>query len=79
MSAMTIRLAPDLKVRLERLAETTRRSKSFLAAEAIRNFVDLNDWQADEVRKAVAEADREDFASAERVDEVFETWGVRAG
>ncbi|MDE0451543.1 MAG: CopG family transcriptional regulator [Gammaproteobacteria bacterium] len=79
MAAMTIRLAPDLKVRLERLAETTRRSKSFLAAEAIRNFVDLNDWQADEVRKAVAEADREDFASAERVDEVFETWGVRAG
>ena len=75
----TIRLSPDLKARVERLAETTRRSKSFLAAEAIRNFVDLNDWQVGEVRKAIAEADRADFASAEQVDEVFENWGVRAG
>ena len=80
MSAtMTIRLAPDLKDRLERLAEVTRRSKSFLAAEAIRDFVDLNEWQVGEIQKAVAEANREDFASAERVDEVFGKWGVRAG
>ena len=80
MSAtMTIRLAPDLKNRLERLAEATQRSKSFLAAEAIRDFVDLNEWQVGEIQQAVAEADQEDFASAERVDEVFGKWGVRAG
>ncbi len=80
MSAtMTIRLAPDLKNRLEQLAEATQRSKSFLAAEAIRDFVDLNEWQVGEIREAVAEADREDFASAERVDDVFGKWGVRAG
>ncbi len=76
---MTIRLSPDLKAHLERFAETTRRSKSFLAAEAIRKLVDLNEWQVGEVHKAVAEAERADFATAERVDEVFEKWGVRAG
>lgn len=78
-ATITIRLAPDLKARLERLAETTRCSKSFLAAEAIQDFVDLNEWQVGEIQKAVAEADREDFASTERVDEVFGKWGVRAG
>ncbi len=80
MSAtMTIRLSPDLKNRLERLADATQRSKSFLAAEAIRDFVDLNEWQVGEIQKAVAEADREEFANAEKVDEVFGKWGVRAG
>jgi len=76
---MTIRLSPDLKNRLERLADATQRSKSFLAAEAIRDFVDLNEWQVGEIQKAVAEADREEFANAEKVDEVFGKWGVRAG
>ena len=80
MSAtVTICLTTDLKDRLERLAEATQRSKSFLAAEAIRDFVDLNEWQVGEIREAVAEADREDFASTERVDDVFGKWGVRAG
>lgn len=36
---MTIRLAPKDKALLTRLAQTTRRSKSFLAAEAIHAFV----------------------------------------
>ncbi len=39
----------------------------------------MNEWQVGEIQKAVAEADREDFASVERVDEVFGKWGVRAG
>ena len=77
MSAtMTIRLETGLKDRLEKLAEATQRSKSFLAAEAIRDFVDVNEWQVGEIREALAEADRGDFASKERVEEVFRKWGT---
>lgn len=36
----TIRLSSDLKDKLDRLARITRRSKSFLAAEAISAYVD---------------------------------------
>jgi len=36
---MTIRLDDDLNEQLERLAASPRRSKSFLATEAIREFV----------------------------------------
>ena len=80
MSAtMTIRLEPDLKQRLDHLVEATQRSKSFLAAQAIRDFVDSNEWQIQEIRDAIAEADREDFASDDLVRKVLGKWGVDAG
>ena len=76
---VTVRLESELKQRLESLSEATQRSKSFLAAEAIRDFVDLNEWQVQEIGKAVGEADRGEFASDERVREVFGKWEVGAG
>ena len=80
MSAtVTIRLDSELKQRLERLAGAMQRSKSFLAAQAIRDFVDLNEWQVQEIEQAVVEADRGEFASDQDVAAVFGKWGVRAG
>ena len=78
-TTMTIRLEPELKQRLDHLAEATQRSKSFLAAQAIRDFVDLNEWQIQEIRNAIAEADRDDFASDDLVRGVLGKWGVDAG
>lgn len=80
MSAtMTLRLDDDLNQRLDRLSKATRRSKSFLAAEAIREFVDLNLWQIGEIGEAVAAADREEFASEKQVRGVMHKWGVPEG
>ena len=78
-TTMTVRLEPELKQRLDRLADATKRSKSFLAAQAIRDFVDLNEWQVQEICNAIAEADREDFAGEDEVKEVLGKWGVDAG
>ena len=78
-TTMTLRLEPELKRRLDHLAEATHRSKSFLAAQAIREFVDLNEWQVREIRNALAEADSEDFASDDLVRDVLAKWGVDAG
>lgn len=39
-TTMTIRLDAELKVKLGRLADGTRRSRSFLAAEAVETYVD---------------------------------------
>jgi predicted transcriptional regulator len=75
---MTIRLEPDLKDRLDQLAEATHRSKSFLAAEAIREFIELHEWQIQEIKAAIKEADAGDFASDEEVKAVFAKWGVNA-
>jgi len=39
-TTMTIRMTPDLKEKLGRLAHTTRRTRSWLAAEAVAAYVD---------------------------------------
>ncbi len=77
-STMTIRLESELKDRLDKLAHITRRSKSFLAAEAVREYLELNDWQIQEIKTALTEADAEDFASNEEVTATFSKWGVNA-
>ena len=75
-TTMTIRLEPDLKLRLDKLSAVTHRSKSFLAAEAVREFIELNEWQIEEIKAAVKEADSGDFASDQEVRAVLNKWGV---
>lgn len=77
-TTMTIRLEPELKRRLDKLAKTTQRSKSFLAAEAVREFIELNEWQIQELKAALHEADANDFASDQEVEAVFNRWGAHA-
>ena len=78
MSTMTIRLDDDVKDRLDALADATQRSKSFLAAEAIRAFVETNEWQISEVQAALKEADTGDFASDKDVAALAKKWKVNA-
>ena len=78
-TTMTIRLEPELKQRLDQLAKATHRSKSFLAAEALRDFVELNEWQVQEIQSALKEADSGDFASNQTVNKTLNKWGVDAG
>ena len=75
-TTMTIRLEPDLKDRLDQLSTATNRSKSFLAVEAIREFIELNEWQIQEINSAIKEADAQDYASEQDVKAVFSKWGV---
>jgi RHH-type transcriptional regulator, rel operon repressor / antitoxin RelB len=78
-TTMTVRLDDDVKCRLDVLAEATQRSKSYLAAEAIRAFVETNEWQTGEVQAAIREAEAGDFASDEDVSALARKWGMRAG
>jgi len=78
-TTMTIRIEEDTRIRLDKLAEATQRSRSYLAAEAIREFIELNEWQIGEVQLAVKEADRGEFAADSEVKEFFDHWRGRAG
>jgi predicted transcriptional regulator len=75
---LTLRLDPSLTGKLDKLARATRRSRSFLAAEAIRDYVALNNWQIEEIYKALAEADRGEFATDAEVKRVAKKWSRRA-
>jgi predicted transcriptional regulator len=77
-TTMTIRLDEDVKARLDKLADSTHRSRSFLAAEAIQSFVEINEWQIGEIRTALDEADAGKFASDKEVTALARKWKVNA-
>jgi predicted transcriptional regulator len=73
---MTIRLEPELKSRLDKLSASTHRSRSFLAAEAVREFVEINEWQIQEIEDAIKEANASDFSTDQELQAVLNKWGV---
>jgi RHH-type rel operon transcriptional repressor/antitoxin RelB len=77
-NVLSLRLDSRLKKQLDKLAKATQRSRSFLAAEAIREYVSLNEWQIEEISKALGEADRGEFASERQVEKVMRKWTGRA-
>jgi len=74
-TTFTVRVATDVKKRLERLAKSTGRSRSFLAAEALSEYLDMNEWQVAGVRKAVASLDRGGSIPHEQVKAWVKSWG----
>ena len=77
-SVLTLRLDAKLKSRLDRLSKSMNRSRSFVAAQAIQEFVTVNEWQINEIKKGIAEAEAGDFASDKEVQKVLERWMRRA-
>ena len=77
-AVLTVRLKPGLRKRLARLARATKRSRSFLAAEAIRQYLAGSRWQIAETHRALAEADRGEFTSQKQVRRVLAKWTRRA-
>jgi RHH-type rel operon transcriptional repressor/antitoxin RelB len=73
-STLTLRLDDSVKEKLEKLAESTHRSRSFLAAEAIKTYVENNEWQIVEIQQALQEAEAGDFATQTEVNEVLNRW-----
>ena len=76
-SLLSLRLDAKLKKQLERLSRTMSRSRSFVAAEAIREYVALNEWQIEEIKAGLAEADRGEFATEKDVKHVLNKWKRR--
>ena len=55
-TTMTVRLTPEIDKKLGALARNTKRSKSYLAGEAIASFVDVNAWQVARIKRALDDA-----------------------
>ncbi|MCY0092694.1 CopG family ribbon-helix-helix protein [Hoeflea ulvae] len=71
MSAFTVRVPDETARRLEQLAEKQDRSRSWMAAKAIEDFVAREEWQLAEIEAGLAEAESGKFASAHEVDRVI--------
>ncbi len=70
-TVVTTRIDAALKAKLEALARSTKRSKSYLAAEAIAAYVALNEWQIAEIEAGIAEFERGEIVSQEEAEERY--------
>lgn len=64
---MTVRLNTQTKIRLNKLAELTHHSKSFLASEAINSYLEAQEWLLNEIIKGISEADAGEFINHEDI------------
>jgi len=74
-TTLSVRLDEDVKKRLEALAGRARRSKSYLAAEAIAAFVEAESWQLDEIQAGVEELDEGRGVAHKDVSAWLRSWG----
>jgi len=74
-TTFTVRVDAAVKKRLEKLAKSTGRSRSFLAAEAIDAYLEINEWQIAGIKRAIMSMDRGEGVPNERVKEWITSWG----
>lgn len=73
---LSIRVPVEMAERLAALAEVTKRSKSFLGAAAIEEYVALQEWQIQEIKKGIGSADAGKLIEHGKVTQWVESWGT---
>jgi len=79
-TTMTLRLDDETNDRLTNLAGATDRSKAYLATQALKLFLENNEWQVQEIKETLAEADAagpDQFVDNDTVMAWMETWGTK--
>jgi RHH-type rel operon transcriptional repressor/antitoxin RelB len=74
-TTFSVRVETGVKKRLERLAKSTGRSRSFLAAEAINEYLEVNEWQVSGIKRAMASLDGGEGIAHDMVKDWIESWG----
>ena len=74
-TTISVRIDARTKKQLEALAGRARRSKSFLAAEAITAFVAAETWQLDEMQAGLKELDEGRGVPHKDVATWLRSWG----
>jgi RHH-type transcriptional regulator, rel operon repressor / antitoxin RelB len=72
---LSIRLDAGTKRRLDALSKRSKRSKSFLAAEAIAAYIESEEWQLGEIQAGIAELESGQEVSHEKVSKWLSSWG----
>lgn len=71
---ISARVSPELAKRLAALADFTQRSKSYLAAQAIEEFVNVQEWQVEAIREGIKAASKGETVSHEQAMAVLNSW-----
>ena len=66
-TTLTVRIDDETKERLDRLAAATDRTKSYLVSNAIKGFIEVNEWQIEEIKSGTREAEAGELVGHEAV------------
>ena len=75
---LSIRIDSETKQRLDALSKRSKRSKSFLAAEAIAAYVEFEEWRLGEIQAGIAELDSGRQIPHEKVSKWLKSWGKQS-
>lgn len=73
---VSVRVPIETAQRLKALAEAMQRSKSFLGAQAIEEFVEAHEWQLAAIREGIEAANAGQVVEHDRVAAWVESWGT---
>lgn len=68
---ISFRLETDKKEKLDAIAASLDRDRSYLLNEAIDAYLDVHQWQIEHIREGVRQADAGEFASEAQVAAAF--------
>ncbi len=71
---ITIRVETEIKEKLDQMAIATRRSKSYLASEALQDYIKLNEWQIKAIQEGIRQADNGQLIPHE---EIKARWDIK--
>lgn len=74
---LSVRIDAEMKKRLDALSKRSKRSKSFLAAEAIAVYIESEEWQLGELQAGITELESGKEVSHEKVSTWLRSWGKR--
>ena len=74
-SLLSVRVTEELAGRLENLARALDRSKSYLAAQAIEEYIALQEWQVEAIKDGITAVEQGEIVDHAEAVSVLKKWG----
>lgn len=75
-SVLSVRVNAKDEEILTKMAEASGSTKSKLVAEAIHNYVEMNEWYMQMIAERIEMADKGEFATDEEIQATYAKYGV---
>lgn len=68
---ISVRMSEKDRKALDRIAKAQNRDRSYIINEAVRNYLELQEWQIAKIKQGLKEADAGEFVSDEEARALF--------
>jgi predicted transcriptional regulator len=76
--SVTLELDDETLQALDHLANRTERSRTEIISDAVRGYIEVQEWQLAKIQAGIAAADRGDFVSEEEIERIVQKYSARA-